>query len=115
MQKKLCIIHADRDDEVEEYYIPLNVRNGLIRKWNFSNAENLEGLFADQTIDDDISVYDVHNVRNFKNMFRNATISCDISSWKIRDDADTTNMLDNCKMEIIPTWYKPSMGEIRKD
>ena len=62
-----------------------------IELWDVSNVENMGGMFANSSFNQDISSWDVSNVKNMSGMFANTSFNQDISSW---DVSNVKNMSD---------------------
>lgn len=80
--------------------------NGDISKWDVSNVQTMESMFADCcNFNGDISNWDIRNVRTMRNMFSNTRFNQDISNWDTHNVTDMENMFMESKFNgDISNW-----------
>ena len=82
-----------------------------ISKWNVICVNNMAGMFMCSKFNSDISKWDVSNVRDMQEMFAGSEFNQDISSWDVRLDT-WDGIFDDCPIEEI---YEPEIKEYTWD
>ena len=92
--------------------------NGDISKWDVSNVENMECMFANSKFNQDISKWDVSSVETMRSMFEDSVFNRDISRWTPRKLRYTDNMFTKSKFsKDLSKWQlsKKIFGTIVED
>ena len=76
-----------------------------IELWDVSNVENMGGMFANSSFNQDISSWDVSNVKNMSGMFANTSFNQDISSWDVSNVKNMSDMFSYSSFnQDISSW-----------
>ncbi len=76
-----------------------------IELWDVSNVENMGGMFANSSFNQDISSWDVSNVKNMSGMFYGSDFNQDISSWDVSNVKNMSGMFANTSFnQDISSW-----------
>ena len=71
----------------------INNTNIGLSKWNISNVERLDEMFAYSNFNEDISKWNTKNVYQFEGMFAfNLEFNQDISNWDVSSGINFNNM-----------------------
>ena len=107
MYRDLCLNWIDTSEVTSMDFLFRNSYfNGDISKWDVSNVQTMEAMFADcYNFNGDISNWDTHNVHTMRNLFNNTSFNGDISNWDTRSAIDMEGMFIGSKFNgDISNW-----------
>ena len=79
--------------------VPIQSINFDVSKWDVSNVEYMQHMFSYcKNFNGDLSKWNVSNVENMYNMFNECTnFDCDLSNWDVSKVENMFAMFDSCK------------------
>ena len=91
------------------YHSKFETINIDVSNWDVSNVENMSNMFSGCIkFNCDLSNWNVSNVEDMEYMFVNCkNLKCDLSKWDVSKVKDMTVMFYNCNsLKNKPSWYK---------